>query len=117
MQPGTWEIRTWLENSQSPGTRIEEQVLSESLSPQVAKRPVVSIIFGQFYHGQSPEHIEAEDGRITGYLEQNAVAPFQAHEQPVTGRYTDDSFEIVIEIPVAPGVSQVIEGSLVEPLD
>ena len=116
MQPGTWEVRAWMENNQSPGTKIEEQVLNQELSPQAAQGPVASIVFGQFYNGSSPEHIQADAGRISGYLEQRAVAPYQAHQQPVTGSYTDDSFKVVIEIPVAPGVSQVVEGRLVEPL-
>ena len=117
MRPGTWEIRGWMENEQVPGQKIEEQVLSETLSPQDARHPVASIIFGAFYHGASPEHIRAEGGTISGYLEQGAVAPFQAHEQQVSGTYTQDSFSVVIEIPIGPGISQVVEGRVIEPFN
>ena len=116
MQSGTWEIRAWLENAQAPGVKIEEQVFTERLSSQAASQPVANVIFGTFYSVSTPPTgILAEDGVISGTLQQSAVAPFGAHEQNVQGTYSSSAFRVQIDMTVVPGVSQWVEGRLADP--
>lgn len=117
MKPGEWELRGWMENAAVPDMKISEQVYTQRLDATGARFPVSRIIFGEFYRGSSPEHVNFEDGAISGHLEQCAVAPFPKHLQKVSGSYRAESFRIEIEMPVVEGASQIVEGRLIKPLD
>lgn len=117
MQPGKWEIRTWMEVNGEAGPNPEELVQPRELSPEMARYPVNELLFGLFYPGQSAEHITANNGRIGGYFEQAGTGPIPSHTSDVSGTYDDDEFRMVIDLPVmASGMTQVVEGRLVEPL-
>lgn len=117
MQPGTWELRTWMElNGNSQGQ--DELVQTRELSRDAARRPVNQLLFGVFYPGKSAENIVAENGRISGSFDNPGTTPIPAHTSAVTGTYDEDSFRMVIELPVMTnGLTQVVEARLVDPLD
>ena len=118
MQPGKWELRTWMEINGEPGPNPEELVQTRELKPEMAGAPVNQLLFGLFYPGKSPESIVAEGGRISGSFDHPGTAPIQAHTSDVTGTYDTDEFRMVIDLPVmTSGLTQVVEGKLIEPLE
>ena len=66
MQPGKWELRTWMEINGEPGPNPEELVQTRELKPEMASAPVNQLLFGLFYPGQSPENVVAEGGGSAG---------------------------------------------------
>lgn len=118
MQPGKWELRTWMEINGEPGPSPEELVQTRDLKPEMASYPVNQILFGLFYPGKSPDNIVAEGGRISGSFDHPGTAPIQAHTSEVTGTYDTDEFRMVIDLPVQTnGLTQVVEGKLTQPLE
>ncbi|MEE4201392.1 hypothetical protein [Erythrobacter sp.] len=115
---GEWELRSWLTSDEHEDRRVDEQVHQTTLSRQKAALPTAQILFGEFYRGQSPEHVTVESGRIDGLLKQSAVQPFPAHEQSVSGSYSADEFRIEVMLPpLLPGYRQIVTGRLVKPLE
>lgn len=75
-------------------------------------------MFTEFYHGVTGGNIIFKDGKISGSLHQQAVAPFPEHQQELSGTYSADRFEMRIAMPLIMGVQsyQYITGLLVEPV-
>ena len=115
--PGEWELEAWMEVDGRSG-QIEPRTDNVTIPQNMAGFDPRGVVFSKFYHGQRPTNVEFSDGVISGHLDQAAVAPFDAHEQPITGWYRADAFEMRITMPAIAGFQsyQVVSGKLVEPL-
>lgn len=113
--PGTWELEAWLADAAQtrPTPRQRDTV---KLSAERAQRPMQRVMFGEFYQGVQGGEVSFKDGIIAGHLDQQAVAPFEAHQQIVTGTYSADRFEMRIAMPMIMGVQtyQFVTGRLVK---
>lgn len=114
--PGTWELEAWLADAaQTKATPRQRETIK--LSPERAQRPMLRVVFGEFYQGVRGGEVTFKNGIIAGHLDQQAIAPFEAHKQTVTGTYAADRFEIRIAMPKIMGVQsyQFVTGRLVKP--
>jgi len=114
--PGTWELESWMEADGRSG-RTPTQTDTVKLTPERAARDMRHVMFGEFYHGVKGGEVAFKDGTIKGHLEQQAIAPFPAHQQTLSGTYSPESFEIRIAMPKFVGVQtyQVVTGRLAKP--
>lgn len=111
--PGEWQLESWME-AEGHDQRISPETLTVKLRPEVAAMDPRAVMFSEFYRGQKPTNVTFDDGKISGHLDQQAVAPFPAHEQPISGWYRPDAFELRITLPSIAGVQgyQVVTGRL-----
>lgn len=111
--PGTWELEAWM-GVEGQSNTTPRQTDTVKLSPQVAQRDPRSVMFSQFYHGQTGANVIFENGTISGHLDQHAVAPFRAHRQAVSGTYSAEAFAMRIELPEIAGMQsyQFVTGRL-----
>ena len=115
-QPGTWELESWMEVD-GRSEAISGQVDTVRITPEMADFGAKPVFFSSFYHGQGGVNVTFADGIISGNFDQQAVAPFPAHQQAVEGWYAPDAFEMRIAMPQIAGVQtyQVVQGRLTEP--
>ncbi len=114
--PGTWELEGWMEVD-GHGETGQRQTDTVRITPEMVGFSVQAVTFSKFYHGQTGENVVFENGEISGFLDQQAVAPFPAHRQEVLGWYRPDAFELRITMPPIAGTQayQVVTGQLVQP--
>jgi hypothetical protein len=113
---GTWDLQSWMETEESDQqiSAMEDTVV---ISDRFASAPPRDVAFSQFYRGESGSDVVFENGKISGHLNQGAIAPFPAHTQEVTGWYRSDAFEIRITLPLIANIQayQVVTGKLSRP--
>jgi len=114
--PGTWELEGWMDVD-GYGETGQRQTDTVRITPEMSGFGVRAVTFSKFYHGQTGENVVFENGEISGFLDQQAVAPFPAHQQAVSGWYRPDAFEMRITMPPIAGTQayQVVSGQLVQP--
>lgn len=114
--PGIWELEAWM-GVEGQSTTTPRQKDTAKLSPDLAKYDARTVMFSAFYHGVKSGDVAFENGTISGHIDQQAVAPFPAHQQTVTGTYSTDRFEMRIAMPSIGGVQsyQFVTGRLVKP--
>ena len=113
-EAGEWQLEGWMEHEGS-SQRLEAHQYDARVSDQLAMMDARVVMFSEFYHSTDPSNVRFEDGVISGYLNQRAVAPFPEHQQEVTGWYRSDAFEMRIKMPPIGNFQtyQVVRGSLV----
>ena len=114
--PGTWELEAWM-GAEGQSQTTPRQKDTAKLSPQLAEQDPRTVMFNAFYHGVKSGDVVFENGTISGHIDQQAVAPFPAHQQEVTGTYSADAFAMRIAMPAIGGVQsyQFVTGRLVKP--
>ncbi|TAD71502.1 MAG: hypothetical protein EAY70_14195 [Sphingomonadales bacterium] len=114
--PGTWELEAWM-GVEGQSTTTPRQKDTAKLSPQLAEQDARTVMFSAFYGGVKSGDVAFENGTISGHIDQQAVAPFPAHQQAVTGTYSADRFEMRIAMPAIGGMQsyQFVTGRLVKP--
>jgi hypothetical protein len=113
--PGTWELEVWM-GVEGQSQTTPRQKDTAKLSPQLAEQDPRTVMFNAFYRGVKSGDVAFENGTISGHIDQQAIAPFPAHQQAVTGSYSADAFEMRIAMPAIGGVQsyQLVTGRLVK---
>lgn len=114
--PGSWELEAWM-GVEGQSQTTPRQKDTAKLSPQLAEKDRQTVMFNAFYRGVKNGDVAFENGTISGHIDQQAVAPFPAHQQAVTGTYSADAFDMRIAMPAIGGVQsyQFVTGRLVKP--
>ena len=109
---GSWTVEAVIKIEGMPDTG-EVQQITVDLSAERAALPPAIVAFSSFYHAGDPSNVRFSGGKISGYLNQSAVPPFQAHKQAVSGWYGADAFEMVIDLPpLGAPTRQIVRGRL-----
>lgn len=113
---GTWELEAWM-GVEGQSAATPRQKHTAKLSARLAEHDMQTVMFSQFYRGVKSGDVTFANGTISGHFDQQAVAPFPAHQQAVTGNYTANSFEMRVSMPAIGGVQsfQFVTGRLVTP--
>jgi hypothetical protein len=110
--PGKWQLEGWMESDKGsgrgdPGAQIE----TIKLTPEQAESPPVEVFFSRFYQGERDwTKVSFRDGEVGGSLRHGQV------DVPISGTYSDNHFRVTFGFNASGlGISQVVEGKLVEP--
>jgi hypothetical protein len=116
--PGKWQVEAWMESDQGSTRGHAGATLTDTvtLTPEQAREPPATVFFSHFYHGAKNPDVRFTDGRVEGRFHQDRVDDIAAHEVPITGTYSRDSFRVSFGYQAfGMTVRQAVEGKLVEP--
>ena len=98
VQPGEWEIKT----AAGPpnGREVPRSAVTRCLR-SIEDNPTRIIVLELIGSDRCDhDHVRVADGRISGVLQCPEFYAFSAHEEPISGRYSADAIDFIIDVPV-----------------